>query len=346
MKKTILLIAMCIISLYGCQKEECILDNNLSTNIPGAFVTLWKTDIFVDDISRPAADDDIPLNDNEIMIPYLGTNYNIVWEEVGNSENNGHEIATGVHKITFPKKGIYKVSIYGGSGYRVFSFLGGNRPIKEASNRIKLISLEQWGSIEWISLHYAFARCNNLDINAKDIPNLSKVTDMGYMFYEINSFNSDLSEWDVSNVTDTRLMFARTNFNGDISNWDVSNVTRMELMFHEAKEFNQDISNWDVSNVTNMAFMFGETSFNKDISNWDVSNVRDMGWMFSRSEFNQDISGWDVSSVYSVRNMFENSNFDQDISGWDVSNVSSCIDFSKNAKLTANYKPNLPGGCN
>lgn len=345
MKKTILLIAMCIISLYGCQKEECILDNNLSTNIPGAFVTIWKTDIFVDDITHPNFDDDIPLNDNEIIIPYHGTNYNIVWEEIGNSDNNGHEIATGLHKITFPKKGIYKISIYGGSGYRVFSFSGNNRPIKERSNRIKLISLEQWGSIEWIDFYRSFRECNNLDINAKDIPDLRNVQDMKEMFYGINSFNSDLSEWDVSNVTDTRFMFARTNFNGDISNWDVSNITKMEGMFYQAKEFNQDISNWNVSNVTDMSIMFGGTSFNKDISNWDVSKVRDMGWMFSESDFNQDISGWDVSSVFSVRNMFENSNFDQDISGWDVSNVTSCIDFLKNAKLSDNHKPNLPGGC-
>ena len=40
--------------------------------------------------------------------------------------------------------------------------------------------------------------------------------------------------------------------NCQISNWDVSNVTNMEGMFYYCKEFNQPLNNWDVSNVTNM----------------------------------------------------------------------------------------------
>ena len=46
------------------------------------------------------------------------------------------------------------------------------------------------------------------------------------------------------------------NFNGNISNWDVSNVTDMGYMFYKCKSFNQDISDWDVSNVKDMSDMF------------------------------------------------------------------------------------------
>ncbi len=35
-------------------------------------------------------------------------------------------------------------------------------------------------------------------------------------------------------------------FNGDISDWDVSNVTNSEEMFNYANSFNGDISNWNV----------------------------------------------------------------------------------------------------
>jgi surface protein len=50
-------------------------------------------------------------------------------------------------------------------------------------------------------------------------------------------------------------------FNEDISNWDVSNVTNMSWMFYDAESFNQDINKWDVSNVKDMSFMFVYISF-------------------------------------------------------------------------------------
>jgi surface protein len=73
-----------------------------------------------------------------------------------------------------------------------------------------------------------------------------------------------------------------TSFNQDISNWDVSAVTDMGYMFNNASSFNQDISNWDVSAVTNMTRMFSRAgSFNQDISHWDVSKVARMSYMFT-----------------------------------------------------------------
>ena len=36
-------------------------------------------------------------------------------------------------------------------------------------------------------------------------------------------------------------------FNQNIGNWNVSNVTNMEKMFYEADLFNQDLGSWDVS---------------------------------------------------------------------------------------------------
>ena len=54
---------------------------------------------------------------------------------------------------------------------------------------------------------------------------------------------------------------------GNISEWDVSNVTDMYQLFKNKQNFNDDISSWDVSNVTNMSEMFNfAVSFNQDIA--------------------------------------------------------------------------------
>ena len=102
-------------------------------------------------------------------------------------------------------------------------------------------------------------RGNEGDFNDIDV---SKITDMSNLF-DINVFNN------------------REEFNGDMSNWDVSNVTNMEYMFDGCESFNCDISDWDVSNVEYMEYMFhGCKSFNQDISRWNVSNIKHHDEMF------------------------------------------------------------------
>ena len=148
-------------------------------------------------------------------------------------------------------------------------------------------------------------------------------------FFNDYSFNSDISFWDTSNVTNMFAMFFRaTEFNQDISSWDTSNVTNMKNIFSSASSFNQDIGNWDTSSVTSMAYMFAGdagtvvSSFNQDIGNWDTSNVTDMDAMFATSVFNQDIGDWDVSNVTIMQSMFNHATaFNQDISNWDTSSV-------------------------
>ena len=120
-----------------------------------------------------------------------------------------------------------------------------------------------------------------IDFNDIDVSNIdsfyNKKTYNGIFDYTFFKY-IDISDWDVSNVTNMRAMFfecSRLKSVGDISKWNVSKVTDMNSMFHGCKYFNQDISGWNVSNVENMWNMFvGCKKFNQDISKWDVSKVR------------------------------------------------------------------------
>ena len=65
---------------------------------------------------------------------------------------------------------------------------------------------------------------------------------MSYMFKEATLFNSDISKWDVSRVTDMSYLFKEaTAFNSDIWKWDVSRVGTMNYMFWHAKSFNRKL---------------------------------------------------------------------------------------------------------
>ena len=153
---------------------------------------------------------------------------------------------------------------------------------------------------------------NPIDFNDIDVSNMVSFCDNDDIgLFEQTKFKYiDISDWDVSSVTNMLSMFYRCNTLksvGDISYWNVSNVTNMAYMFTGCVNFNQNISRWNVSRVTDMSYMFfGCVNFNQNISSWDVSKVTDMCSMFYRCEsFNQDLSKWNVSKVRYHSHMFE-----------------------------------------
>jgi surface protein len=269
------------------------------------FITKWKTD-------NPGTS-----NSTSITIPTTGTgyNYDVDWNNDGTFDELG---LTGSVTHDYGVAGTYTVAIRG-SFPRIY--------FNNSGDKSKIISIEQWGDIAWTSMISAFYGCNNLMGNSSDVPNLSGVTDMSYMFAGAKVFNQNIGSWNVSSVTNMNRMFmAATTFNQNIGSWDVSSVTNMENMFNGALSFNQNISSWNVSSVTNMSSMFNNAhSFNQNIGSWDVSSVTEMIGMFtSAKSFNQNIGSWDVSSVTEMIGMFANAHaFNQNISSWNVSAVTN-----------------------
>ena len=263
------------------------------------FVTTWMTYGINESVTIPVRSG-------------LTYNYTVIW---GDGTNSTGLTGDAVHK--YATAGDHQVRIYG--TYPQI-YLNGH---VDASSR--LVSIDQWGSNQWVSMHSAFQGASDMTYTATDTPDLSAVTTMRDMFLGAASFDGDLSSWNVSGVTDMRLMFrGATSFDGDISDWDVSGVARMGAMFQDADSFDGDLSSWNVSGVTDMSYMFYRTdSFDGDLSDWDVSGVIDMASMFQNADsFNGDISSWNVSGVTSMSHMFSDADsFNGDLSSWNVSGV-------------------------
>ena len=144
--------------------------------------------------------------------------------------------------------------------------------------------------------------------------------------YMVNMAQVDISNWDVSNVTDMSFMFGFSSFNSPIGKWNVSNVRNMQELFCGATQFNQPLEEWNVSNVENMSWMFSSANkFNQPLGNWDVSKVEDMQSMFSKaSDFNQPLGNWNVSNVNNMERMFSRAVvFNQPLGKWNVSSVTN-----------------------
>src|SRR5690625_7230424 len=87
-------------------------------------------------------------------------------------------------------------------------------------------------------------------------------------------------------------------FDQDLSSWDVSRVRRMQNMFHGAKSFNSPSANWtpgkDLADGCDLYSMFDDTEvFDQDLSSWYVSRVRSMRYMLHGAiSFNGTVDKW------------------------------------------------------
>jgi len=267
------------------------------------FITVWQTDL------QGVSEDD------QIRIPGFGTDYLIEWEELGNPTNQGTLTGNNEQTVTFPYAGIYRVSISG--NFNRIRFNNGG-------DRLKLLSIEQWGDIEWSRMEEAFYGCSNMTYAATDVPDLRRVLSTVSMFRSCTSFDGMINNWDVSTITEMSNMFQEAeSFNQPLDQWDVSNVRQMDGMFLGAISFNQPLKDWDVSGVTRMSVMFSDAvSFNQPLDNWDVREVTFMNGMFLRaSSFNQNLGMWEINPSNRLAQMLNNSglsceNYDLTLMGW------------------------------
>ena len=167
-------------------------------NSPDAFILTIDTRILD---SNSSADSQLSLEINSTFSSEY--DFSIDW---GDHQFNNNVTSNLTHSYLTP--GVYTISIIG--NYPAHYYSSPNR------DNDKLVSIDQWGTQEWKSMRQAFYYCETMTYNATDIPDLSAVTNMDSMFGVASSFNGNINNWDVSNVTDMSAMFDGSAFNQNI----------------------------------------------------------------------------------------------------------------------------------
>lgn len=163
---------------------------------------------------------------------------------------------------------------------------------------------------------HAFRGCDLTTLNVSNwLPD--SLTNPTYMFREnINFIGNGVENWNINPATTSLLsMFYKCHpFSGDVSNWDVSNITNMAHAFaiiQPNTPVTLDVSNWNTQSLTSVAEMFSQSNIDFDPTNWDVSNITNFNnWTFSNGADNWDqtrldnvLAAWGSQTVQSDVNL-------------------------------------------
>ena len=274
-----------------------------------------------------------------ITLPVSGTGLNITVDWGDGTENETITTEYPTHK--YAQAGVYEIAVAGncqnwGKSNMMADDLA-NAPAEDSKYYTYtkyLTRVKQFGELN--AQIYRFAWCENLlEVFGEKLvtdKTFKNVTDMSCMFYCTPSLIIlDVSEFDTSNVTDMKRMFATNSSNLmslNLSKFDTSNVISMTHMFTGCSNLTSlNLSSFNTSNVISMADMFWNcTSLNEiDLSSFNTSKVTTMQSMFSycRNLVTLDLSNFDTSSANTMRYMFLNCQnlTDINLSGFDTSNV-------------------------
>ena len=255
------------IGLHGAVAAPALATSDVCSTPPSplpatAFVSCWDTR----NIAPGSSSNNrisLPLVKPDITTPRSDYNFDVDWGDGTSIQTvTSWDDPDATH--TYATPGQYWVTITGTvSG---FSFQGAANSGATA-DRLKLISVAQWGSLALGNSAGYFSGAANVNFTATDAPDLTGTTDLGQTFASATSFNSPVGHWNVSNVESLRGMFSgATSFNQPLAAWDVGKVRDFGLMFLNASAFNQPIGTWITSTATDMSYMFNAaTAFDQRV---------------------------------------------------------------------------------
>ncbi|BAV94773.1 BspA family leucine-rich repeat surface protein [Ichthyobacterium seriolicida] len=226
---------LCSVVLFNsCIKNTSSVDNDVKKTKPINFISKWKIGEEIDEKKT-------------IVLPiYNGGDYDfyVDWGDGTEKQHiNSDNLNSKSHAYKAP--GEYYITITG-------KIKGFNFGLVDES-KSKVIEILDWGNLNFGRNENGayFKYCMNLTTIPSFPPDLEGITNMKEMFKLCSKFNGDVSNWDVSKVTDMSYMFSGCrSFTGKgLKTWDVSNVTNMQFMFSLATNLTEDLSGWNVNKV-------------------------------------------------------------------------------------------------
>jgi len=283
-----------IISTLGSYAGYKSIHNPSGPPPPIIFESTWKTD------------NEGTSNDDQISLPLEsgGTyDFKVDWGDGSSDTITVWNQAEVTH--TYPSAGTYTVKITGTiNGWR----------FNNTGDKLKILTIESWGSLLLGNNNSYFFACMNLVINATDVLDVSSITDFKYGFRACNLMTSI-----------------------DVSSWDVSNATTLYGLFHGCDSLTSlDVSSWDVSSVTEFKYVFRACSSltSLDVSSWNTSNGNDFYGIFYQCSgiTSIGVSNWDITSATSLADMFKYATlttvcYDEILIAWEGQAVQNNVNF-------------------
>ena len=255
-----------------------------------------------------------------LPLPSVGVyDYYVDWGE-GTGEE--HFVVNTSQTHVYTTAGTYYIKIRG-IFPRIYFNNGGDK--------LKLISIDNWGDIIWASFEGAFYGCSNMDCAAMDSANTSSVTSFENTFRSCSSLTAiEVGDWDTSMVTSFERTFnyCSSLVKLNTSRWNTSSVTTLAYTFSSCPSLVAlNVGSWDTSSVTTLLYTFkGCFSLaSLDTGRWDTSSVTSFYMTFNECSLLTilDTSGWDTSLVTTFYRCFYGCSLltSLDVSNWDVSSV-------------------------
>ena len=232
------------------------------------------------------------------------------------------------------------------SGWNTTNVTDVSNMFKSCENLRNIGNISSWNTGNIINFSNLFSECKKLN-NIGDLSDwdLSKAESLSGMFKNTLQLSNygDPGSWNVSErCNDLSYMFFNTMDalanDLDLSNWNVSNVTNMSHMFYNVFSIkNLNISGWNTSNLEDASSMFECDHASKanqllqinGIENLDVSSLKNISRMFYKDNYvNADLSAWNTASLQDISYAFYGTwHFDiNKLKHW---NVSSVVDMSE-----------------